>query len=346
MENKLEKTSEFSLENVITTAVKIPGIKVNRSEFLASTFRELDLPIQEVLDQGPIAAGCSRETLAELANKLILKRTSESSIASFLTGLPGGLAMAATIPADVLQFFGMALRLAQELAYLYGAQDLWNQGQVDDERVRDQLILYCGVMFGVSGATAGVRVLTTQVAKTALNKIPQKTFAKTFWFQILKKIGKVLSIKVTKSTVAKGVSKAIPVIGGVVSGGLNFASMMPMAKRLHRTLDRTCFDYTEGDLAQDLEEIEHIDATAVEPGETLTDGLEAAKERVSKGFRKMSGGLTGLLGKKTSAENTDSVSNPADEILENIQKLAHLKEVGIITQEEFEEKKMELLARI
>ena len=34
--------------------------------------------------------------------------------------------MAATIPADVLQFFGMALRLAQELSYLYGAKDLCN----------------------------------------------------------------------------------------------------------------------------------------------------------------------------------------------------------------------------
>ena len=37
---------------------------------------------------------------------------------SFAAGIPGGLAMAATIPADVAQFFGMALRLAQELAYL------------------------------------------------------------------------------------------------------------------------------------------------------------------------------------------------------------------------------------
>ena len=67
--------------------------------------------------------------------------------------------MAATIPADVMQFFGMALRLAQELSYLYGAHDLWQGGQVDDERVQNQLILYCGVMFGVSGAVSGVRVL-------------------------------------------------------------------------------------------------------------------------------------------------------------------------------------------
>lgn len=64
--------------------------------------------------------------------------------------------MAATIPADILQFFGMALRLAQELSYLYGAQDLWKDGEIDDDKVRSQLIMYCGVMFGVSGAVSGL----------------------------------------------------------------------------------------------------------------------------------------------------------------------------------------------
>ena len=73
--------------------------------------------------------------------------------------------MGLTVPADTLQFFGMSLRLAQELAYLYGAQDLWKDGQIDDELVRGQLILYCGVMFGVSGAAAGVRILSSQLAQ-------------------------------------------------------------------------------------------------------------------------------------------------------------------------------------
>ena len=40
------------------------------------------------------------------------------------------------IPADVMQFFGMALRLAQELSYLYGGGDLWVDGQIDDEKVK------------------------------------------------------------------------------------------------------------------------------------------------------------------------------------------------------------------
>ena len=64
----------------------------------------------------------------------------------------------------------MALRLAQELSYLYGAQDLWKDGEIDDDKVRSQLIMYCGVMFGVSGAVSGVRVLSAQIAKTTMKK--------------------------------------------------------------------------------------------------------------------------------------------------------------------------------
>ena len=30
----------------------------------------------------------------------------------------------------------MALRLAHELSYLYGSEDLWQNGQVDDEKVK------------------------------------------------------------------------------------------------------------------------------------------------------------------------------------------------------------------
>lgn len=184
-DNDLSK--QMMLEEIITNAVQIPGVKVNRKQFLAEQFASKADNLEEILDKGPIEAGIKREDIILLSKKLILTRTSQSSIASFITGMPGGLAMAATIPADILQFFGMALRLAQELSYLYGAQDLWINGKIDNDRIKNQLILYCGVMFGVSGAVSGVRILSTQLSKTALKKIPQKALTKTFWYPILKK---------------------------------------------------------------------------------------------------------------------------------------------------------------
>ncbi len=245
MENSKQLSNNISLEDIITTSIKIPGVKVNRDKFLAEHFAGTGANVQDIINLGPIDAGISREDISNTANKLIIKRTSQSSVASFVAGMPGGLAMAATIPADVMQFFGMALRLAQELAYLYGGGDLWVDGQIDDEKVKSQLIMYCGVMFGVSGAVSGVRVLSTQIAKTTLKKLPQKALTKTFWYPIIKQIGKAIGVKVTKTTVAQSASKAIPIIGGVISGGLNFASMMPMAKRLSEALDKATFDYSE-----------------------------------------------------------------------------------------------------
>lgn len=329
---------EVALESVITTAVQIPGVKVDRRKFLSETFATEDVSIQEVLDLGPVAAQIPQERLSVLASKLILTRTSQSSLASFVAGIPGGWAMAATIPADVLQFFGMALRLAQEMSYLYGAQDLWQNGQVDDEKVKNQLLLYCGVMFGVSGAVSGVRVLSTQIAKTTLKKLPQKALTKTFWYPIVKQIGKAIGIKVTKSTVAQGVSKAIPIIGGVISGGLNFASMMPMANRLQAALDSAAFGYTEEQLAKDIIEIESIsEEVPAEPTEN-----KDIKTRLAEGSKKTMDSISGFFSKKkaTPPETTK------DDVLETIKKLAELKDSGVLTQEEFDSKKAELLAKL
>lgn len=338
MDDSKQLTKNFAMEDVISTAVQIPGVKVNRDKFLAEQFAGVDTNVQDIITLGPVEAGVSREDISNMANKLIIIRTSQSSIASFAAGIPGGLAMAATIPADVMQFFGMALKLAQELSYMYGAQDLWVDGKIDDERVKSQLIMYCGVMFGVSGAVSGVRVLSTQIAKTTLKKLPQKALTKTFWYPIVKQFGKVIGIKVTKSTVAKGVSKAIPVIGGVISGGLNFASMLPMAKRLYNALDKAAFDYSEEEFENDLEIMDqmanHEIVMDAEPS-----AKEELKEKVSGTLKNVGAGVSGLIGKL----GKKSVQSKAENPVEEIKQYKELLDMGIITQEEFDQKKKELL---
>lgn len=340
MESQIGK--EYALEVIVQNAVKIPGVKVSRRGFLDSTFAKLPYDIERIIAEGPVNAGVSREKLKKLATKLIFTRTSESSIASFIAGIPGGLAMAATIPADILQFFGISLRLAQEISYLYGAEDLWRDGQVDEERVRNQLLLYCGVMFGVSGAVSGLRVLTAQIAKTIAKKLPQKALTKTFWYPIVKSIGKALSIKVTKATVANGISKAIPIIGGVVSGTLNFVSMMPMANRLLNTFDKASFDYSTEEYEADLKAINEED-------EEKPEEKQGWKGKLTAGFKTAKSGATRLVDKaKTELEARikpkEVVSK--EDVFDTIAKLKELYDAEILTQEEFETKKAELLARI
>ena len=329
-----ETAKEAALETIINSAVKLPLVKVSRNEFLTKEFADYPDKLEKIIASGPVQAGISREQLSKAANKLIITRTSQSSLASFAAGIPGGFAMAATIPADVLQFFGMTLRLAQELAYLYGAEDISGNGSFESDDVKNRLILYCGVMFGVSGAISGVRVLSSQIAKVTLKKLPQKALTKTFWYPIIKQVCKAIGVKITKSTFAMGVSKAVPVIGGIISGGLNFASMMPMAKRLYVSLDKACFDYSDAELESDISEMENISSSEIEGNEIKTKSSVSDKVKIA-------GSKLGGLFKKT-----DNKVETSSDIPETIRKLSELKDAGILTQEEFDSKKAELLAKL
>lgn len=312
-------SKELALESIIASAIQIPGVKVDRNTFLSTIFANEPVDRQKIIELGPVAANCSSNMLSRIATKHVLRRTSESSAVSFAAGLPGGLAMAATIPADTLQFFAMALRLAQELSYLYGAEDLWQNGEIDSSMVQNQLIMYCGVMFGVSGASAGVRLLSSQIAKTTLKKLPQKALTKTIWYPIVKQIGKAVGIKVTKSTVAKGVSKALPIIGGVISGGMTFISMKPMGMRLADTLDKANFHYSEMEIMADYAVMQDMAQDS--------DFIESESA------------------KNVASAKTEQTAQAGDVFIK-IEKLLKLKDMGAISQEEFDAKKAELLEQI
>lgn len=255
----IKKEKKVDLTSVVSSAIQIPGVKVIRETFLREQFKNLSKEeIDLIVEKGPIEAGRTREELKKKANRIIKERTAISTSASFLTGLPGGLAMAATIPADMLQFYGVALRMAQELVYLYGEMDMWCEGAPDPDKVTNQLILYCGVMLGATGAAQTVRVMSSALAKQALKKLPQKALTKTIYYPVIKSVLKFFGVNVTKSTFAKGVSTALPIIGGVVSGGITLASMLPMGNRLSKTLDKAHFDYEMADFESDMEEITEV----------------------------------------------------------------------------------------
>lgn len=121
----------------------------------------------------------------------------------------------------------------------------------------------------------------------------------------------------------------MPVIGGVISGGINFASMMPMANRLNDTLDKATFNYSEEELNRDIEIILNPDEYEEVNEETgvsqkISDGINNTTAEISKFFSK--------IGKKDEKDP-----------YEEIKKLKDLLDNNIITQEEFDEKKKQLL---
>ena len=147
---------EVDIEDVIIMGLKVPGIRIDRAQFLQAEFKT-KLP-QDVIDDAiafnPLHANIPSELIEKIADEVIkYERNCVSGISAAL-GMPGGIAMAATIPADIAQYYGYMLRATQKLMYLYGfpAIDLDEKDQTFDSETMNTLIICLGVMYGVAGA--------------------------------------------------------------------------------------------------------------------------------------------------------------------------------------------------
>lgn len=336
MDTTSVNSTAVSLSDVVSTAIQVPGVRVNRNSFLCDAFKEVDKDsLQSIIEKGPVEAGVGRGVLKQKAHKLIQSRTAISTGASFAAGLPGGLAMAATIPADMLQFYGVSLRMAQELAYLYGETDLWEKDLLDRDKVTNQLILYCGVMFGATGASQSVRLLSSAMAKQAMKKLPQQALTKTFYYPVIKSIARFFGVSMTKSTFAKGVSKAIPIVGGIVSGGITLATIAPMGLRLADTMEQAHFGYDEEAFQADWQQV-----LQVIDQEEKADAQQTASPSVREKSRIKVQAPSWI---KKVKESHLAKEKADDSAMDEIRKAKQMLDEGILTEEEFAQVKAGIL---
>ena len=336
MDTTSVNSTAVSLSDVVSTAIQLPGVRVNRYSFLCDAFKEVDKDsLQSIIEKGPVEAGVGRGVLKQKAHKLIQSRTAISTGASFAAGLPGGLAMAATIPADMLQFYGVSLRMAQELAYLYGETDLWEKDLLDRDKVTNQLILYCGVMFGATGASQSVRLLSSAMAKQAMKKLPQQALTKTFYYPVIKSIARFFGVSMTKSTFAKGVSKAIPIVGGIVSGGITLATLAPMGLRLADTMEQAHFGYDEEAFQADWQQV-----LQVIDQEEKADAQQTASPSVREKSRIKVQAPSWI---KKVKESHLAKEKADDSAMDEIRKAKQMLDEGILTEEEFAQVKAGIL---
>ena len=117
----------------IGAVAKLPMVRVDREAFLRKQFGSSP-HLDTILEGGPHAV-YSVESLRTKADSLINISVAKTSGASFAAGLPGNPAVAvAAGGADVALYFGFAINLAQQLAYLFGEDDLFDvaSGEMSD----------------------------------------------------------------------------------------------------------------------------------------------------------------------------------------------------------------------
>lgn len=234
---------ELGIDDIIILAVKTPGVHISRAAFLQKELFK-NHP-QDVIDKAiattPAQAGISPKEIAKIADNVIaLERNCVSGI-SVALGAPGGWAMAATIPADILQYYGYTLRATQKLLYLYGFPeiDVGEDGlQLDSETI-NAIIMCLGVMNGVAGANNAIKGMAKALAIGVEKKLLNMALTKGAFYPLVKSILKWFGIKLTRSVFAGFFKKAIPIVGGVIGGGLTFLAFKPCCYRLKDALQDT-----------------------------------------------------------------------------------------------------------
>ena len=240
--NAIDENSngKIDLEDVIIKGLKTPGIKINRAEFLAKTLKKR-FP-QETIDaaiaESPMRANIAQAEIDKMANEAInFERTCVSGISAALSA-PGGVAMVATVPADLMQYYAYLLRMAQKLLYLYGFPqiDTEETGEKFDDGTMNTLILCFGVMYGVAGANKALLTVAKALGAGLSKKFMQTAVTKGTIYPVLKAILKCFNVKLTKQLASKAINHSLPVIGGVIGGGITFFSFKSCGEKLKKTL--------------------------------------------------------------------------------------------------------------
>ena len=258
---------EIDIEDVIIMGLKVPGVRIDRAHFLQKEF-QTKLP-KEVIDDAiaynPLHAGISLELINNIADEVIkYERTCVSGISAAL-GMPGGIAMAATIPTDIAQYYGYMLRATQKLMYLYGfpAINMEEKGQTFDSETLNILIICLGVMYGAAGASNALKAMAKALAAGVEKQLLRRALTKGTIYPIVKSVAKWFSVKMTKEVFAGFFKKAIPVVGGVIGGGITFLSFKPCCDKLKASLQNTMLsnpDYcpTEEDDLLSIDETDNV----------------------------------------------------------------------------------------
>ena len=372
-----EEAEEFA-KAIMQRAASLKVVKINRGDFLRSEikrrFPEIDADF--AVETTPAETGIAPEDLDRMAIDVIDLETKKCAGLSFLAGIPGGLAMVGTVPADLAQYFAHVMRIEQKLAYIYGWQTFLNEeDEVDDETVM-KLVVLMGVMMQVGGAANAVTTFAANTARAGIEKAIQKqALTKTFWYNPMKKVLRYLGVNLTKQTFAKTASKVVPVIGGAISSGMTYMAYKPGAERLRRYLrslptsgiDETLYpdiivieaDKAAAEREKALSEAktatlnaaqsvgELAAGTAQAAGSAAVEGLQAAGA-TAKSALGAAGEILGSLASRAKASraastSTAKVDSSFEDSLEKVKQLKELLDCGILTQEEFDAKKCKLL---
>lgn len=229
-------TTEEMATTAIEMALKIPKVRIDRTEFLANELKQYPKHIiEKAIETSPFEAGISKEDIRIIAEQVIGYERRLCSTISAISGIPGGLALLGTLPADMVNFWCYIIRAVQKLGYLYGIKE--NMKNLKDEE-KDVIFIFIGIMLGVEEAIKIINKFGIHIAEHLAKQLAKQALTKTAWYPIIKTILKQIGIKVTKQLFSRTVTKIIPIISAAACGILTYTMFGNMCNELLDKLEQ------------------------------------------------------------------------------------------------------------
>ena len=247
---------------ILAAVLKMPGVKVDRETFLRKALKghcneqRLDM----LVNVRPYTITTDK-VIDQVATQCINRHTALATTGSAIAGLPGGLAMAATLPGDLTQYYYHVVVLSQKLAYLYGFPDFCDENGELGENASELLTIFMGSMMGVKVADQGINELAKGLATSAVGRLPRIVLTKAAIYPVVMQVAKLVGAKLTKEGLTKTVGRFIPIAGGLFSGTVTLFTFKPGARRLQKRLRAQKIHFNDGDI--DALEFSNIRASFV-----------------------------------------------------------------------------------
>lgn len=226
--------------SILGAALRLPGVRVNRAAFLRSALSShssADL-VELAIERTPAKAGIRKGVISKVAKGSLRWHRAGVSATSTIAGLPGGWWIIGTIPTDLAQYFWHILVVLQKLAYLHGWPSLFQDDEEVDDETKLVLTLFVGVMLGAQGAANGISRLATALSSEVVKRLPRASLTKYAIYQIAKQVARWLGLNLTKKKFAELLGRAVPVVGGLISGTITWVAFGAGARRLLEHLER------------------------------------------------------------------------------------------------------------
>lgn len=161
------------------------------------------------------------DSVDEAAQAFMQNQIKKCTVSGFVTGLGGLLTIPVTVPANIASVLYVQMRMIACLAYM---------GGYDVRSKEVKTLLYAclaGVSLNLILKELGAKLGSERVDKL-LDKIPESSVP-----TISQKIYSQLAVKTGAKVGSGTLGKAIPLIGGVVGGALDYVETKRLADRAH-----------------------------------------------------------------------------------------------------------------